>query len=107
MDTGEARNAAVHLRYTTVPVLAAPAMSAPVMATLATGDAFEVTCQTGGFYAVTLPDGRSGFVFARNLAGPGLPAKPAAMPAAPASEPRTGLRKWLASWLRLVTGRGV
>jgi len=104
---GEASNAAVHLRYTTVPVLAAPAMSAPVMATLAEGDAFEVTHQTGGFYAVTLPDGRSGFVFARNLAGPGLPAEPAAPTASSPSEPQTGLRQWLASWLRLVTGRGV
>jgi hypothetical protein len=65
---------AVHVKYGAVAVFALPEFNAAVIEELHPGDPFRVSRQQGLFYAVTLGDGREGFVFARNLAGDGLPA---------------------------------
>jgi hypothetical protein len=65
----------VHVKYKSVAVFAVPELNATVIDELHPGVPFGVSRQQGLFYAVTLGDGREGFVFARNLAGDGLPAR--------------------------------
>ena len=65
----------VHVKYKSVAVFAVPELNATVIGELHPGVPFGVSRQQGLFYAVTLGDGREGFVFARNLAGDGLPVR--------------------------------
>jgi hypothetical protein len=106
VSTAVSPHSEFHLKYSMTNVLAAPDINAAAIETLHEGDDFQVTRQVGLFYAVTLADGREGFVFSRNFAGPGLPSGTSPEPAAPAAESPVTLRGRLTDWLRLLSGRG-
>ncbi len=96
----------VRLKYGTTAVLATPDANGEALGELHPGDAFRVNRQIGLFYAVSLPDGREGFVFVRNLDGAGLPANPA-VPAPPHPSPVDAtLAARLKTWLGRLGGRG-
>lgn len=93
------------LKYSSVDVLATAELRGQAIAQLHQGDTFEITRQAGLYYAVTLPDGREGFVFMRNVAGANLPSEApsstVATTARPSGAPGRGIRKWL----KLLAGR--
>jgi hypothetical protein len=93
------------LKYSTVSVLATPTVDGQAIAELHQGDAFQVTRQVGLFYAVTLPDGREGFIFTRNLAGVELAADNPPREAGTARRSSSTPRGRLTGWLQSLTGR--
>jgi hypothetical protein len=94
----------VRVKYTEAALLAAPNVHAEAVGVLHPGDAFRVVRQEGLFYAVALADGREAFVFARNLAGEGLP--PEALPSASVTNLAPTPRRWpLQTLLRRLAGR--
>jgi hypothetical protein len=95
----------VQLKYSAVNVLATPEVGGQAIHELRQGDPVCVTRQVGLFYAVSLADGREGFVFTRNLSGVNLPPGPGA-PATRAPEPPAhSIRGRLTGWLQALTGR--
>ena len=93
------------LKYSSVDVLATAETSSQPIAQLHQGDAFEISRQVGLFYAVTLPDGREGFVFMRNITGANLPSEAPSLTVATAARSTGAPRRGIWGWLQFLTGR--
>jgi hypothetical protein len=93
------------LKYSSVNVLATAEISSQAIAQLHQGDAFEITRQVGLFYAVSLPDGREGFVFMRNVSGVHLPDEAPAATVATAPRPTDSPRRGIRGWLQFLAGQ--
>lgn len=93
------------LKYSSVDVLATAEVSSEAIAQLHQGDAFELTRQVGLFYAVTLPDGREGFVFMRNVAGGNLPSEAPTATVVTAPRPPGAAHRGIRGWLQFFVGR--
>jgi hypothetical protein len=93
------------LKYSAVAVLATPTRDGQAIAELHPGDSFQVTRQEGLFYAVTLGDGREGFLFMRNLTGVELAADTPDAADDAVRRPRSAPRGGLTGWLQSLIGR--